>query len=81
MSSASLRFTASQYLQTIFRNKLNLTCTISAFPSPHEAKTAHAQLFMIGYVMVTRDGGGLGESLIGAIIFSVSCKRIIKTRV
>jgi hypothetical protein len=33
---------------------------------------------MIGYVMVTRDGGGFGESLIGAIIFSVSCKRMIK---
>jgi hypothetical protein len=28
--------------------------------------------------MVTRDGGGFGESLIGAIIFSVSCKRMIK---
>ena len=46
----------------------DITFTISAFPSPQAAKTAHLQLFTTGIVIVTLDGGGFGESVIGAII-------------
>ena len=50
------------------------TCTMSAFPAPHDANTAQAALFTRGKVKVTRDGGGLGESVIEAISFVFSYK-------
>lgn len=45
---------------------------MSAFPAPQEANTAHAALLMTGNVKVTRDGGGFGESVIGATSFVLS---------
>ena len=45
---------------------------MSALPAPQEANTAHAVLLMTGKVKVTRDGGGLGESVIGATSFVLS---------
>lgn len=47
---------------------------MSAFPPPHEANIAHSQLLIIGKVMVTLLGGGLGESLMGAMTSSVTCR-------
>ena len=52
--------------------KCPLTFITSAFPAPQEANTAHLQLLTTGRVIVTRDGGGLGESDIGAITLSFS---------
>uniref|UniRef100_W8BW16 Uncharacterized protein n=1 Tax=Ceratitis capitata TaxID=7213 RepID=W8BW16_CERCA len=41
--------------------------TISALLAPHIAKIQHLALLISGKVIVTRLGGGLGESAIGAI--------------
>lgn len=57
-----------------FRNLLLHTFTMSAFPLPLIANKQTLALLINGYVMVTRSGGGFGESEIGAIktLFSFS---------
>ena len=49
-----------------------LTFITSALPAPQEANTAQRQLLTTGRVIVTRAGGGFGESDIGAISLSFS---------
>lgn len=44
-----------------------LTLTIAAFPLPLIGNKQILALFMSGYVIVTRSGGGFGESDMGAI--------------
>lgn len=51
------------------------TFTIPAFPCPQTAKAQYSALFTTGKVNVIRDGGGLGESFIGATHTDVSSKR------
>lgn len=46
--------------------------TVALLP-PVETKATQRAAFTTGKVIVTRCGGGLGESLIGATIFFVSC--------
>lgn len=50
------------------------TLTISALPLPQEANSAYRALLIKGNVIVMRSGGGLGESLMKAIIRSFSWK-------
>ena len=45
-----------------------------ALPSPHAANAACLALLITGNVIVTLEGGGLGESLIGATHKVFSCK-------
>ena len=51
-----------------------LTFSISALLDPQDTKTAQRQFCMTGKVRVILWGGGLGESLIAATHFLVSCK-------
>ncbi len=55
------------------KNKtLNLTFKTGALPPPVDTNATQRAEFTTGKVIVTRCGGGFGESLMGATIFLVS---------
>lgn len=51
----------------------SLTFKTGALLPPVDTKATQSAEFTTGKVIVTRCGGGLGESLIGATVFFVSC--------
>jgi len=61
------------WIRGMFSKRLHFTFKIGALLPPVDTKATQRAAFTTGKVIVTRCGGALGESLMGATIFFVSC--------